>query len=176
MLDEDTGRRNWLKCCNVTDVTSTNLCLFPSAHITQAVLSGLIEKHQYAVHEAVRSKIEELLLLQKGGADVEVELDRQLTISLLPLRFQELCLQKIQIKNHHLMHSEAVDDIGYIIRDIMVQKNQNDVLFKLYQYTMPFIKHNRLNFPPKRNVSKSLLKHLMQIIALTCLGTSAFFL
>jgi hypothetical protein len=133
-------------------------------------LSGLIEKHQYAVHEAVRSKIEELLLLQKGGADVEVELDRQLTISLLPLRFQELCLQKIQIKNHHLLHSAAVDDIGYIIRDIMVQKNQNDVLFKLYQYTMPFIKHNRLNFPPKRNVSKSLLKHLMQIIALTCLG------
>jgi hypothetical protein len=49
-------------------------------------------------------------------------------------------------------------------------ENHNDVLFKLYQYTMPFIKHNRLNFPPKRNVSKSLLKHLMQIMALTCLG------
>jgi hypothetical protein len=168
--DEDTGRRNWLKCCNVTDVTSTNLSLFPSGVISQAVLSGLIEQHQYPVHDAVRSKIEELLLQQKSGADVEVELDRQLTISLLPLRFQKLCLEKIHIQNHHMLHSAAVDDIGYIIRDIMVQKNHNDVLFKLYQYTMPFIKHNRLNFPPKRNVSKSLLKHLMQIIALTCLG------
>ena len=35
---------------------------------------------------------------------------------------------------------------------------------------MPFIKHNRLNFPPRRNVSKSLLKHLLQIMAITCLG------
>jgi hypothetical protein len=168
--DEDTGRRNWLRCCVVTDVTCTNLSLFPSGQITQAVLSGLIEQNQHPVHQAVSSKIEELLLLQKGGADVEMELDRQLTISLLPLRFQTLCQHKIQIQDHHLLHAQAVDDIAHIIRDIMVQKNHNDVLFKLYQYTMPFIKHNRLNFPPRRNVSKSLLKHLMQIMALTCLG------
>jgi hypothetical protein len=50
--DEDTGRRNWLKCCVVTDVTCTNLCLFPSGQITQAVLSGLVELHQYPVDRA----------------------------------------------------------------------------------------------------------------------------
>jgi hypothetical protein len=52
----------------------------------------------------------------------------------------------------------------------MVEKNNNDVLFKLYQYTMPFIKHNRLNFPPRRYVSKTVLKHLIQIVAFSCLG------
>ena len=168
--DEDTGRRNWLKCCVVTDVTSTALRLFPSGQITQAVLSGLVQEQSNEVHAEVSAKIDELLLQQKAGKDVEIELDIQLIISLLPMRFQTLCLRKIHIERHHLLHAEAVDDIGYIIRDIMVQKNNNDVLFKLYQYTMPFIKHNRLNFPPKRHVSKSLLKHLMQIMVLTCLG------
>ena len=168
--DDDTGRRNWMKCCVVNDVTSTNHYLFPSGQVTQAVLSGLVEQHKYPVHEKVVARIEELLLEQRAGADVEIELDTQLTISLLPLPLQTLCLGTIHIQPQHLLHSETVDDIAYIIRDIMVQKHNNEVLFKLYQYTMPFIKHNRLNFPPRRNVSKSLLKHLMQIIALTCLG------
>jgi len=170
MSDEDTGRRNWFKCGVVTDVTSTSLRLFPTGQITQAVLSGLVQEQQIEIHAAVSAKIQELLLEEKAGKNVENELDIQLTISLLPMRFQNLCLQKIHIERHHLLDAEAVDDIGYIIRDIMVQKNHNDVLFKLYQYTMPFIKHNRLNFPPKRHVSKSLLKHLMQIMTLTCLG------
>jgi hypothetical protein len=168
--DEDTGRRNWFKCAVVTDVTSTSLRLFSSGQITQAVLSGLVQEQRNEVHAAVSAKIEELLQQEKAGKNVEIELDIQLIISLLPMRFQTLCLQKIHINREHLLHAEAVDDIGYIIRDIMVQKNHNDVLFKLYQYTMPFIKHNRLNFPPKRHVSKSLLKHLMQIMAFTCLG------
>ena len=36
-----------------------------------------------------------------------------------------------------------MDDIAFTIRDIMVQKQNNDVLFKLYQYTMLFTKHER---------------------------------
>ena len=170
LSDEESGRRNWSKCCVVNDVTNTNPYLFPNGQVTQTILNGLIEQHKYVVHESVQEKIDNLLLLQKGGANVETELDIQLTISLLPMRFQQLCMDKIKILEHHLLKTTAVDDIGYIIRDIMVQKNHSDVLFKLYQYTMPFIKHNRLNFPPKRNVSKSLLKHLMQLLTLTCLG------
>jgi Ni,Fe-hydrogenase I cytochrome b subunit len=69
-----------------------------------------------------------------------------------------------------LLHPEQVQDIGYIIRDIMLQKQQNDVLFKLYQYTMPFIKHNRLNFPPMQCTSRVVLRHMIQVMALTCLG------
>ena len=59
------------------------------------------------------------------------------------MRLQRLCLEKIQIENHHLLHADAVDDIAFTIRDIMVQKQNNDVLFKLYQYTMLFTKHER---------------------------------
>ena len=85
---------------------------------------------------------------KRYGADVYLHLDRQLKISLLPPSLQMLCMQKIHVEAHQLLNPDAVDDIGHIVRDIMVQKNNNNVLFKLYQYTMPFIKHNRLNFPP----------------------------
>lgn len=70
----------------------------------------------------------------------------------------------------YLLHADQVQDIGHIVRDIMMLKQRNDVLFKLYQYTMPFIKHNRLNFPPMQCTTKTVLMHMTQVIALTCLG------
>lgn len=159
-----------MRCCVVPDVTSTQHHLFPGGHLSETVLNGLAEHEEHAIHPTVATTIAALLQQQKIGCDVEIALDKQLTISLLPLSLQTLFVEKIVIPDHFLLHCNAVDDIGHIIRDIMVQKHSNDVLFKLYQYTMPFIKHNRLNFPPRRNVSKSLLKHLMQIMAITCLG------
>jgi hypothetical protein len=132
VTDDDTGRRNWLKCCVVADVTSTNHCLFPCGQVTQAVLSGLAEEQEHPVHHTIVARIEELLLTQRGGGDVEIALDTQLMISLLPLGLQTLCLQKIHIESYHLLNADAVDDIAHIIRDIMVQKHNNDVLFQLY--------------------------------------------
>jgi hypothetical protein len=146
VTDDDTGRRNWLKCCVVADVTSTNHCLFPCGQVTQAVLSGLAEEQEHPVHPTIVARIEELLLTQRGGGDVEIALDTQLMmivlllflqkqnlmISLLPLGLQTLCLQKIHIESYHLLNADAVDDIAHIIRDIMVQKHNNDVLFQLY--------------------------------------------
>lgn len=170
MTEDEWGRRNWMRCCAVQDVTSSRHTLFPGGQFSYAVLSGLAEVQEYPTNPVVQAAIDALLLQQKEGLDVEIALDKQLIISLLPPHIQQLCLDRISIPDSFLLHSDAVDDIGHIIRDIMVQKNNNDVLFKLYQYTMPFIKHNRLNFPPRRMVSKTLLKHLLQIMAITCLG------
>lgn len=166
----DNCKRNWHKCEVFKDVEATECRLFASGVVTQAVLSRLSEGEEYPVLPVINDMITDLLAQEKKGIDVLLELDKHLTISLLPPSLQMLCLEKIHIQDFHLLNASAVDDIGYIIRDIMVRKYSNGVLFKLYQYTMPFIKHNRLNFPPMRYVSRSLLKHLMQIIALTCLG------
>ena len=167
---DDICKRNWQKCVVFQDVEGTEFSVFAGGHVTQAVLSGLSEYDEYPVLPVISAQIEDLLAQERSGVDVYLQLDKLLTISLLPPALQRLCLQKIHIETHHLLNADSVDDIGHIIRDIMVQKNNNDVLFKLYHYTMPFIKHNRLNFPPMRYVSKSLLTHLMQIMALTCLG------
>jgi hypothetical protein len=138
--------------------------------VTRAALSELTKQDEEAVHPAVASCIEQLMKQQKHGADVQVQLDTQLFISLLPIGMQPLFLDKIKVLPAHLLHPEQVDDIGYIVRDMLLNKQKHSVLGKIYQYTMPFIKHNRLNFPPMRYMSKSVLMHMLQTVSLACLG------
>ena len=97
------------------------------------------------IHPSVALCIEQLLTQHKKGHAVESQLDVQLTISLLLMYMQELFTTRVHVSADMLLHPKQVQDIGYIIRDIMLQKQQNDVLFKLYQYTMLFIKHSSLN-------------------------------
>lgn len=92
--DDDAGRRNWLKCAVVQDVTHQTHKLFVGGCLTQAVLSGLTLPTNNPVQNLVTTKIEELLQKQKLGQEVEVELDILLTISMLPLPLQTLCQQK----------------------------------------------------------------------------------
>lgn len=148
----------------------TECRLFVNNEVTQAVLCRLIDTEEFPVLPEIDSTIQALLLQEKNGDDVYAQLDKFMTISLLPPYLQRLCLDKIHISEEHLLRPAVVDDIGHIIRDILVRKSSSNVLFKLYQYTMPFIKHNRLNFPPMRYVSKGVLRHIMQIMSLTCLG------
>ena len=152
------------------DVTSTEPQLFAGDCLTQAAVSELCKQESQAMHSGIASCIEHLLQQQKKGDDVQTQLDAQLTISLLPKAMQQLFVTRIKLRPDHLLHASQVQDIGYIVRDIMMLKQRNDVLFKLYQYTMPFIKHNRLNFPPMQCTSKSVLMHMIQVMALTCLG------
>jgi len=168
--EEQPGRRNWSKCRVVTDVTCTKAHLFPDDCPTQAAVRELCKQEPWAVHPAIASGIDFLLQQQKKGFHVQAQLDAQLTISLLPTAMQPLFLTQIQLRPEHLLHADQVQDIGHIVRDIMMLKQRNDVLFKLYQYTMPFIKHNRLNFPPMQVTSKAVLMHMVQVMALTCLG------
>lgn len=171
MADADSqGRRNWSKCKDFADVIDTHARVFAGDCVTRAALSELTKQDEQAVHPAVASRIEQLLKLQKQGADVQVQLDTQLFISLLPTGLQGLFLDRIQVLPAHLLHAEQVDDIGFIVRDVLLHIQRHSVLAKIYQYTMPFIKHNRLNFPPMRYVSKSLLMHMLQTTALMCLG------
>ena len=120
-------------------MTGAEALLFPGDCLTQAAVREL-SKQVYATHPAVASRIEDLLLQQKKGADVQAQIDAQLTLALLPLETQEVFVtRRIVLREEQLLHAEQVQDIGHIVRDIMMLKQRNDVLFKLYQYTMPFI-------------------------------------
>jgi len=154
----------------VTDVTASHAHLFQGDCLTQAAVRKLSEQDSQAMHPAIASCLASLLQQQKKGIDVQAQIDAQLTISLLPPALQEFFITRVVLPPECLLHASQVQDIGHIVRDIMMLKQRNDVLFKLYQYTMPFIKHNRLNFPPMQCTSKIVLMHMMQVMALTCLG------
>ena len=168
--DEQPGRRNWNKCAVVPDVTGSEAVLFSGDNPMPVTLRELCRHDTNAIHPSVALCIEQLLTQHKKGHAVEAQLDVQLSISLLPMYMQEMFTTRVHVSADMLLHPQQVQDIGHIIRDIMLQKQQNDVLFKLYQYTMPFIKHNRLNFPPMQCTSRVVLRHMTQVMALTCLG------
>jgi hypothetical protein len=163
--DEQPGRRNWNKCAVVPDVTGSEAVLFSGDNPMPVTLRELCRHDTNAIHPSVALCIEQLLTQHKKGHAVEAQLDVQLSISLLPMYMQELFTTRVHVEEDMLLHPQQVQDIGYIIRDIMLQKQQNHVLFKLYQYTMPFIKHNRLNFPPMQCTSRVVLRHMIQVIA-----------
>ena len=167
--EEQPGRRNWSKCRVFTDVTNTSAVLFQGDYPTQAAVSKLCMQGFSAI-PPVAACIDKLLVEQKKGVDVQKQLDAALTVSMLPPTMQCFFSAKVTLRAEHLLHPDAVQDIGYIVRDIMMLKQRNEVLFKLYQYTMPFIKHNRLNFPPMQFTSKVVLMHMTQVMALSCLG------
>jgi hypothetical protein len=135
---DHSGRRNWSKCQEFTDVIHTPALLFPDDCVTQAALSELSEQDEQAVHPAIASCIEQLIEQQKHGANVQVKLDTQLFISMLPRALQPLFISKIEVLPAHLLHPDQVSDIGHIVRDIMLNRQRQSMLFKVYQYTMPF--------------------------------------
>lgn len=63
-------------------------------------------------------------------------------------------------------------DMGAVIREIVIEQNHSakSVMAKIVQYCLPYIKHNRLNFPDFHTLSHPELVAMVQIIAATCLG------
>jgi hypothetical protein len=107
-------------------VTSTEAQLFPGDSLTQAAVRELSQQVQ-ATHPAVASCIEDLLQQQKKGADVQAQLDAKLTLSTLPLSTQQVFVaRRIALRAEHLLNADQVQDIGHIVRDIMMLKQRND--------------------------------------------------
>jgi hypothetical protein len=63
-------------------------------------------------------------------------------------------------------------DMGAVIREIVLEPHSNakTVMAKIVQYCMPYIKHNRLNFPDFQSLSHAQLVAMMHIMAATCFG------
>jgi hypothetical protein len=61
-------------------------------------------------------------------------------------------------------------DIGYSIRNIVLNVEQPDVLTKVIQSSLPYLKHNRLNFPSFDVCSNSGMHDITRIVFGCCLG------
>ena len=63
-------------------------------------------------------------------------------------------------------------DLGVIIRDITmkIDDSNSSIMFKIVQYCIPYIKHNRLTFPEFKNIRRNDLVSMIQMILATCLG------
>ena len=121
----------------------------------------------------IRERIEQLLLAEKhesGGAlaDKLRQLDIVLFAALMPRALQCFFLRVVRIE--HLPGRAPVRDIGNIVRRLMLKWGSKDVLFRMYQYSMPFVKHNRLQFPAFEHTSMQEMHHMLHVVQNLTLG------
>ena len=120
---------------------------------------------------SLRERIERLLLLQLQGHDTQRELDSYLHIANLPWCSIDHAHARFLItRPDDLVNASNIPDIGQIVRRLLLKWPDNSIIFRMYQYSMPFIKHNRLNFPSRKMVTRADVVHLIQAVLVTCLG------
>ena len=112
--------------------------------------------------------LQTLLVEQKQGYNIQIRLHQLLLCSIYPLHIQKIL--NFHISEDCLPTVHGLMDIGHIVRRLLLKWHSSNILYRLYQYSMPFIKHNRLNFPSLRNLDMTILKHMTLAIFLTCLG------
>lgn len=145
-------------------------------HMFDAIdMQGASQKYVTRIPE-LHSLLHELHHRLNRGENVQPLIDAHIPICLLELSdnkllemvdWQLLVLSEDQIPSiHHL------PDIGCHIRMIFsdMQPTQHNAFLKILNYSMPFIKHNRLSFPPLRDFSTAHLFDLLQISMFSLLG------
>lgn len=118
----------------------------------------------------------------KKRLQINLEIDAAIMVSLFPLSVQCRFLGKeagwngtrLHIFPEHMLNASNICDIGQTIRMLLIKRSSNDILFRLYQHSMPFIKHNRLQFPSMAELSLSDLKHMLNVMQMTLLGLHEF--
>jgi hypothetical protein len=128
-----------------------------------------------AIHPALRTELARLLLAEKqeAGAALSAKLERLdavLFCSLLPLPLQPVFLALVEPA--HLPGRGHVLDIGHIVRRILLRSSSAEILFRMYSHSMPFVKHNRLQFPPFELVALQDMHHMLAAIQNLTLGSA----
>lgn len=134
-------------------------------------LLGLEPTHE--VKDDIKKHIEDLHLRLNNNEDVRCELDSYLPLIWMQTRGINTSLPT----DYYILRREDVFgvhnliDIGEIVRDIIMRRQNNSLLFRIVQYCMPYIKHNRLCFSWKLNDTNNLiLPELIKVMLATCLG------
>ena len=127
------------------------------------------------LHPALRAELARLLLAEKqdAGAALSAKLERLdavLFCSLLPLPLQPFFLALVEPA--HLPGRGRVQDIGHIVRRMLLRSSSGEILFRMYSHSMPFVKHNRLQFPPFEHVALQDMQHMLAAIQNLTLGSA----
>jgi hypothetical protein len=150
----------------------------PSASASQHIIAHDAQRAQQASLVASMAPelgaCLELLLLAEKHDSGEVltskleQLDIVLFASFMPRELQ--CFFMRTVKIEHMPGRAPIADIGNIVRRLMLRWSTDCVLYRMYQYSMPFVKHNRLQFPAFGLVSKQDLQHMLNVVQNLMLG------
>ena len=107
---------------------------------------------------------------------MQAEIDRYLPLLCLEVQNSVLLCkrpwQSFILKDAEVMHVRMLPDLGALIREILVSSNTMPVsaMSKIMQYSMPFIKHNRMSFPVCDSLQLNQFQQIIQIVLYCMLG------
>lgn len=113
--------------------------------------------------------------LNAGESNAQLELDCLMPCQILFQRNSDLVRQLpwsyFRLKPEHAFGTACLFDIGGVVRDIVLQKKNNSLIFRLLQYSLPYVKHNRLSFifNDKKN-DVCFIPEIFKIVIASCLG------
>ena len=126
------------------------------------------------VNTTVRAVVSKLHANMKAGHKTQPEIDRYLLLVYMEWSKSPLLAllpwQSFVLEVSHVPHLRDFVDIGAEVRAMLMNSEHRNTMHKLIQYSMPYIKHNRLNFPSFDDVHALELANMVRIIMACCLG------
>jgi len=118
--------------------------------------------------------IQDLHRRMNNGEDTQVQIDRyllyvHLEITGCPL-LKLLPWKNFILSTEHVPGLQHMPDIGKEIREMLMFMPTNTSIHRVLQYSMPYIKHNRLNFPLFQDITAPDLTNMIRVVMACCLG------
>lgn len=112
--------------------------------------------------------VDDLLCKVRHDNTVSQELDRYALVYFMSLVrspiLSRLAWTMFVCHDTHVVCPAMLPEIGHHVRRILLFESSKDLVFTILQYSMPFIKHNRLSFPALADVCYEGLHALLLIV------------
>ena len=149
--------------------TETSIRLFPLAECKGRHKSD-IAAHVSSIHQTIQKLHQEIKL----GHDKQAELDRYIIVSgLIELKHPVLTSETIQyfvLQPQHVFGLNDLPDIGKDIRELFYPHKHKNLILYLIEYSLPYIKHNRLSLPNMTSIDRTSILNFVRIILGCLLG------
>jgi len=149
---------------------------FGGMHFKQMLVTGHAQGLRDVSGSHFHDTVEALSKSANNGERVQVEIDRyMLHMYMYAVRSPLLDRgppEMFVTDAAHVLTTLSLPDIGRFISKLVTghQNSSHDLMSRLIHYSMPYIKHNRMNFPPFCPEHAAVLPDIVNIILASCLG------
>jgi hypothetical protein len=150
--------------------------MFPEYTYAQSMVTGALFQNmdESACDPELLGTLKRLLLSSNSN-DLEYRtLDRYLVAFFLSCTngeiLQTVPWQHFVLVDEHVFSPDCLVDIGRNIRQIILGDLETETLTRLVFFSLPYLKHNRLNLPPLHDTKFHELQACMRIVYASCLG------
>lgn len=123
----------------------------------------------------VQTLITEMHASSDANAEMHAEMDRywfaMMLIAIKSPLLKKMGWRRFVLSRTHVFGIQDVMDIGPYVRKLSMNRAiSSDIMCRIIQYSLPYVKHNRLNFPRYKDMSMHVLVGLVHMVLVLLLG------